>query len=393
MKRASRFLLAGLLACLPLVSGADALEEARSLRLSGQSKAALARLDAMVAQDPQHVGYQFERAVVLADLGRCGSARNAFRQVEALEPSAQVQGAIKQALGDLCPTRESGWERLAYGRLIADPNYNNATTASSIFLGPFEFDLNDEARAQKRYGFEAGVQVGYRFGINERLAVVPYGGLGLLMLNEEEDSRVHVSSGIALDWAANTWQARVGPITRFEFDRDGITSRAYGVDGQFITQVSARNILAVSASWADLTHRNGLDSGMRARGGISWTHHIEPDSWVRFSLSHARVERKPDFRSERETRADVVYARPLTSAIGLELGAGLSRITGEEIHPVFGQARHDTVASLSLGLSFNEIDTPLGHPVVGISHTQAHSNIALHDYAKNAVYVGFSRPF
>lgn len=387
-------LLAALLAFTPSLSLADPqLEGARSLRVSGQPQAALTQLDALVANHPNNVAYRFERGVSLADMGRCGDARRAFRDTTTLDASASVRQAIDAALGDLCPVRRNAWERSIDTRIIADGNYNNATSADSVFLGPFEFALNDSARAQERYGIDTNARIGYSIGLTERLAVVPSIGAGLTVLNDRDDSRIRLSPGVALDWAGRGWSGRVGPIARFEANQDGLISRAYGIDARVFKPISPRDAIEVTASWAHFEHANDLDTGKRLRGDLSWIRQLDAQSTLRVSLAHGIAERTPTFRSDRDTRLSAAYARRVNPSLAIDLFGSVGRVQADAQQPMFGVTRKDTIISLSAGVTLLGIDTPFGHPVVGVTHTRSRSNIVLNDYAKNAMFVGFSTRF
>lgn len=379
----------------PTFVAADAaLDAARIDRLEGRTPAALQRLDTLVGQHPTNIAYRFERGVALADLGRCAQARTAFQEARTLAPNTpSVDQAINAALSDLCPVRANSWERSIDTRFIADGNYNNATSAESIFLGPFEFALNESARAQERYGIDTNARFGYSIGLTERLAIVPSLGMGLTILNDRDDSRIRLSPGVALDWAGRGWTARVGPIVRLEGNQDGLISHAYGIDGRVFKVLTPRDAVEFNASWAQVEHTNDLDTGQRLRGDIAWIRHLDDRSTLRLSLAYGQAERTPSFRSDRDTRVSVAYARRVNDAVAFDALASIGRIRADAPQPMFGVTRQDTILGLSLGVTFLGIDTPFGHPVVGFSHTRSRSNIVLNDYAKNAVFLGFSTRF
>lgn len=377
----------------PLASTAQDHPTALDLRLRNTPQAGIAHLDTLISAQPSNAQARFERGVALAEMGRCGPARRDFQHTLMLAPGADSQTAIAQALRDLCPTRPNTWERGLDVRLIADGNYNNATSASSIFLGPFEFTLDPDARAQERYGIEANAHIGYSIGLTERLAIVPSLGVGVLALNDSEDSRLRLSPGLALDWRGHKWGGRLGPVVRLEQGTDGLISRAYALEGRATRQMGPRDSLTLTAAWGRLNHRNDLDSGLRVYGEAAWVHQIDAQSWLRVSLGHSIAKRSPDFRTERSNRLMVAYTTQINADYGLELAGSIANIRADAAHPMFGTTRSDTLSSVSLGVSFRAIDTPLGTPVLGVSHTRSRSNIALHDYAKNAVFLGFSRQF
>lgn len=391
LKRAC--LLAALVS-LPLASTAqDALTQARDLRISGQTAAAVDALDALTAAHPQDAGYRFERGVALAEMGRCGAAARDFRRALTLDASPSTQTAVAQAQRDLCPTRPNTWERALDVRLIADGNYNNATSARSIFLGPFEFELGEDSRAQKRYGIEANAHLGYSIGLTHRLAVVPSMGVGIVAVNDRDDSALRLAPGVALDWAGQRWSARVGPVVRFEVGDGGLKGRTNALEGRMAGQISPRDGVEMAASWGRFTDLDGLDSGRRIYAQAAWIHQMSNAAWLRLGVSHAISERAPDWRTERHTRLMASYTTQMTPDYGLELGASVGKTRADGPNPVFGLDRNDTVISASAAIAFSRMDTPLGTPVVGFSHTRSRSNIVLHDYAKNALFVGFSRRF
>lgn len=377
-----------------LPSYADPLfDVARMLRIQGRPDLALQHLDQLARSQPDNAIYRFERGVALAELGWCGQARRDFHRTLSLAPNRHSQVAVDQALRDLCPTRPNTWERALDVRLIADGNYNNATSVSSIFLGPFEFTLDPSARAQERYGVGANAHLGYSIGINERLAIVPSIGLGFLTLNDSVDSRLNFAPGLALDWRGDRWGGRIGPVLRMEQSTDGRVSRGYALEGRATRQVGPRNALAFTAAWGRLKHRNQLDTGTRLYGEAAWIHQVALSSWIRVSLSHSIAKRKPDFRTERNTRLMLAYSTQMHADYGLEVAGSIAKIRADAHHPMFGRTRLDTLTSLSVGVPFQAIETPFGHPVLGVSHTWARTNIALYEYNKTNGFIAFARSF
>ena len=386
-------LLAALCVAPITASGAPTLEDARALRVAGHPQAALHALQDLRRRDPQHVGYRFEEAVVYAELGNCGRAISAMRDVAKDAPYQNVRTSIDAALAALCPKRPTRWERSASARVILDGNYNNATSATSVFLGPLQFTLDEDARAQKRYGLDISGHVGRQIGLNNRYALVPYLDAGATLLNASEDSRMRFSPGVALDRIGTRSQWRIGPVLRTEFGDDGYIGHVAAIDGYGQYVITPRNALDWNATLGYAKYKNTLEDGKRHRAEIGWTHLLDNTSHVRFSMSHTIIERTPQFRAERQTQAQVIYANRISAAYSLEAFATIARLKGDAVHPFFQERRDDTITTIGIASSLHRWETAWGTPVIGLSHTRARSPIPLHDYSKNALFFNFTKSF
>lgn len=391
LARALAFVTALLAA--PVALADTALEEIRALRVQGNPQAALQQAAIALEDNPEHVGYRFEGGVALAEMGRCRDARRVFADIKQRAPYAHVLESVNAASSSLCPTRANVWERSLSGRFIADGNYNNATSANSIFLGPFEFALDSNARAQERYGVELYGHIGKQIGLTQTLAVVPFIGAGAAIVNDRDDTRLRFSPGVALDWATPTAQWRVGPVVRFEYSPNGYISHTAAIDGRGTLALGPRTGIDWSASIGQATHKNELDDGVRARAEIGVVRLFEGNQRVRLSMSHGLTERSPTFRTERETRAQISYGKRLNKNFAVEAFASVSKLKADDVHPFFQVKRDDTIKTIGLAVSLHQWETKWGTPVIGVSHTRATSPIVLHDYAKNAIFLNFSRSF
>lgn len=373
----------------------SALDDARSARVMGDKAGALAILEQALAEDPNHAGMLFERGVVRAEMGKCGAAQRDWRKAAAASPTADVVQAVEQARTHLCATRPSGWEKSADLRVIADPNYNNATEASTITIGGLPFTLSDDARAQERTGIDVNGRLAYRIGVSRHMSVVPYVGVGVLALNDEDDSRLRASTGVDLDWAGPGWSFKVGPVVRWEWgvSGQGLVSTTTGVQAAGVVDVGTRSAIGANAFVGESRNSYAPDNGKRVRGEIFWSQRIGEHSNLRVALSMGITEKEPSYRSEHERKLTVVYTTPLGRSMDASFGLGLGDIQGDGVHPVFGVERRDTVASISAGVTFHRIETPFGSPSIGVTHTVSDSNIALYSFDKTTMFLGFSRSF
>ena len=388
--------LASLLAITALAptAGADALDTARAARMADNPREAERVLRQALRAAPERVDLRFEHGVALAETGRCGAAKRAWKQAMALSPTQDVALAVALASRDLCTPRPSGWEKGLSLRGIADSNYTNATTADSVTIGGLPFLLAENAKGQERYGLDVQGTLGYRHGLSPRTALFPYLQGGVLALNSKADSRLRLGAGIDLDLIGHGWSLRAGPVVRGEWDLDGDwVSRYAGVQAFGALDIDPRNALTLSLAAGRLTHANPLESGDRWNAEGAWIHRFDQERALRVALAVAQADRTPIHRSERETRLSVSYSTPLSPSLGLELAGSVGRITGGGTHPVFAVTREDDVASLSAGLTLRALDTPFGAPTIGVTHTVSRSNIALHTYDKTNLFVAFTRRF
>jgi Surface lipoprotein assembly modifier len=371
------------------------VDQARMARVQGDNQGALALLENALAQNPNDPGLLFERGVVQAEMGRCGAAKRDWNRARRASPTPDVEQAVAQASAHLCAARASGWEKGFDLRVVADPNYNNATSAQTITIGGLPFTLSDDARAQERYGIDVNGRLGYRIGVSRHLAITPYAGVGVLALNDDADSRLRASAGLDFDWVGQGWSLRVGPVARWEWDftGDGLLSETYGLQAAGIADVGEHSAIGFYGFAGQSTNSYALDSGQRVRGEVYWHHNLGPRSSIRVAASMALTEKEPSYRTERERKLSVLYTTPLNAGIDATFGLGLGDLRGDGVHPVFGVERKDQLASISVGFTFREMETPLGTPTIGITHTVSDSNIPLYTYDKTNVFMGFSKTF
>jgi hypothetical protein len=306
-----------------------------------------------------------------------------------------VEQAVAQARAHLCAPRPSGWERTFDLRIVADPNYNNATTARTILIGGLPFTLSDDARAQERYGLDINGRIGYRFGVSKQMAITPYASLGILALNDTIDSRLRATAGLDVDWIGQGWSLRIGPVARWEwnFTGNGLLSETYGLQVSGAADVGQRSAMGFHGFTGYSTNNYALDNGKRLKGEIYWHHHIGPRSSLRITASIALTEKQPSYRTEHERKISAFYTTPIHNNIDATFGLTLGDLRGNGVHPVFNVERHDHITSISVGFTFREIQTPLGTPTLGVSHTISNSTIPLHTYSKTNVFIGFSKTF
>jgi hypothetical protein len=396
MTRTRTTLLALLFATLSGgVFAQSTVDAARTARVQGDTHSALALVEDALTKDPANAGLLFERGVLQAEMGRCGAAKRDWDKARKASPTADVAQAVAQASAHLCAQRSSGWERVFDMRIIADPNYNNATSDDVIYIGGLPYRLSDDARAQERYGVELGARVGYRIGLSPSLAVTPYAGLGVLALNDEEDSRLRASVGVDANWVGQGWSFSIGPAARWEWDftGDGLSSETYGIQTAGIADVGERSAIGFNGFVGHSSERYRLDSGQRARGEIYWNHNIAIRKAVRVSASMALTEKDPSWRTEQERKLAVYYTTPLNEGIDATFGLGVGDLRGDGTNPVFGVERKDDLTFVSVGFTLRNVETPMGTPTVGITHTRSDSNIPLYTYNKTNLFVGFAKMF
>lgn len=355
--------------------------------LAGSAKA----LRAVLAEQPEAQRARLELARILSRMGDAKAAAAELGTAQAAGLPPEVEQTVRQFRTSLAPARRRGLSlELASG---PDSNINRATASQYVdtIIAPFELD--PDARRRSGLGISSSVQ-GWssdRLGPLDLLSRATLRADVFPSATRFNDFQLSADSG-------PQWQGRWGrlrPSLLVERRWFGGKGYEFGVGGQIGWQapLGAKTMLELAGSHIRQTiDRNRFQSGWRSSANLSLSRLIGNVVTVRGTARYGALAARAKAESLDQYGADALIAGRLGD-VTLFAEAGYTRTKGRAALFLFGKARRDSRVDLGAGAVFNEMTLGGFAPLVRVSYSHSTANIAIYDYRRTRLDIGFSRSF
>ena len=356
----------------------------------GDLAAAIDALNELLAEQPGANPARLELARILAKTGKASAARKQLARAEAAGLPAEVEANVRRFSSALQSRERRGLSlELAGG---PDSNINRATGDRFVDTIIAPFALDPDARAQSGIGVSVGASAFSR----DDLA-----GIGLLSRagihadlsgkTRFNDVQLNLDSGPEIA----TPLGRLRPALSYERRWYGgeLYSAGLGGAANLLAGLGARTQIEIDASRVrQRIAPNRAQDGWRSAFGIKLSHRLGTATNVQLSLRAAHLDARVRPETLRQRSASVLLAQrfaPLT----MFAEAGYTLTAGVEPLFLFGRTRRDRRFDFVGGLVFNRWKPGGFAPLVRVTHSVSNANIAIYDYARTRLDVGFSRSF
>lgn len=411
-----------------------AVQQALALLSAGKAAEAYALLAPQMIERAGDPDYDYVLGLAAADSGRPAEAIVAFQRVLSVQPdNAQARAELARAYalgGDIDTARaqfdtvvqdpslpdpvRQRFDRIVrdYDRQIAgggsdltgffdasvglDSNVNAATDLTQITiplfaaLGPGNLAPGARARDDGFYDISAGLSGVTAVSRQTRL-------FGSLLGNWRDnfESRAYDqaaltgTAGIAHTLPSRDVFSISGQVQQFWYGRESYR-QAYGAIGQYTHRLKGGQALSVSAEFFVLDHeRDKLRDAKRYGASVAYA---ARDFILSAGGGHEETDRRAgDHQSNDYARASVGYEKFVGPRVAIVGGVSGQVRRHDAADPLFLTKRKDEQIDASIGLKIRVTDNLYVRPRV--SYTRNWSNIALYDYERTTVSMGFRAEF
>lgn len=362
-----------------------AVREARG-DLTGAAEA----LRKVLAEQPGAQRARLELARILSRLGDTKAAGAELATAERAGLPAEVEQIVRQFRTSLAPPRRRGLTlELAGG---PDSNINRATASQFVdtIIAPFELDPN--ARKRSGIGLSASIQ-GWTQNRLARLELISRATLRADLFDASRFNDIQLGADSGPQWQGR-W-GRLRPALLIERRWFGGTGYEFGYGGQLGWQTAFGPRTAIEFGLSRVRQKidgNRLQDGWRTNANLSLSRSLGSAITLRGTVRFGTLDARAKAESLDQYGADVLVAGRL-GAITLFAEAGLTESRGGAVLFLFGERRRERRVDLGAGAVFNRVSLGGFAPLVRVSHSDSEADIAIYDYRRTRLDVGFTRSF
>lgn len=356
---------------------------------------AIPHFRAVLARDPTLNRVRLDLAYAHFRRGDDTQAERLFRAALAEDVPPEVRHNVEAFLDELRRRRE--WEFSLSAAMAPDTNINAATTAQSVDLFGLPFQLDPAARQTSGVGLSGAVTGSYQWELATNLTlrtggayyaadysnatfddhnVSAFAGPRILV---SEKSEISVLATAAKRWFGNrAFSESVGGRIEGALlisSRLHLSGTIFGHEMTYDGDYASYSGPAIGFN-TTLTYALNAHSSLRGLSGITWERAAEPalrDTQYSLGAGYYHGNLPFSLNGYAEVRATYVpYGAPLDA---------------------FGKTRADVQMDYRLTLSARRLELFGFTPLIGFTHTDRYSNIALYSYARNRVEFGMTRAF
>lgn len=356
----------------------------------GDLKGAAEALRQLLAEQPQANRARLELARILSRMGEVKAAKAEIGRAEAAGLPPDVEQNVRRFASSLHTARNRGLTV----ELTAGPDSNVNRSTSSLLLdtiiAPFELDA--EARRQSAFGY-TGVAQGYS---RDRL-----GGVTLLsdvgfradMSTKPRFNDVQLALDSGPEFSIGLAQMRAAAVYERRWFGGDPYSAGLGGELELLAPVGKAAQIGLSASHVRQTiAKNSGQDGWRTLLNADFTVALAGGTTARASLRYASLNARVNPESLRQFGGGLLLARKWRALTTFgEVDYTLTR--GIEPLFLFGKTRRDHRWDLIGGIIFDRAKIGGFSPLVRLTRSDSHANIALFGYRRTRLDVGVTRSF
>lgn len=370
---------------------AEARFRIAALRESAGDLAGAARsLRALLAEQPSAQRARLELARIL---GRMGEAKAASTEIDVARRAGlpkEVEQTVRQLSTALAPPRRRGLSlELAGG---PDSNINRATASQFVdtIIAPFELDA--DARQRSGVGFAGSLQ-GWSQNRLGPLDLMSRATLRAELFDKSRFNDIQLSADSGPQWQGSWGRLRPSLTVERRWYGGRGYEFGYGVQLGWQAMVGKRTQAEVGASHIRQSiDINRQQDGWRSNLNLSLTRALGSVTTVRGTIRLAALDARVKPESLHQWGVDGLVATRI-GAVTMFAEAGYTRTRGLAPLFLFGKRRSDRRVDLGGGMVFSTVSLAGFAPLLRISHSDSRADIALYDYRRTRLDIGFTRNF
>ena len=344
----------------------------------------------LLAEQPGANRARLELARLLALMGKEKDARAELARAEALGLPPEVQQNVRRFASSLPSNKRRGFSlELASG---PDSNMNRSTSDQYVdtIIAPFELD--PDARGQSGIGFTTSGQAFTRNGVFG-MELLTRAGFYADLFSKSRFNDIQLTFDAGPEWQTRLGRIRPAIVHERRWYSGDPYSTGFGGSVDWLVNAGPRTQVEFDGSVVrqDIGPNDGQD-GWRYSIGAEVSQALSGAAGARLSLRYAALDARVRPESLRQLSVGLFVARRFEAAT-LFGEVDYSRTRGIEPLFLFGKTRRDKRVDLSAGAVLSRVRLGGFSPLLRVLHTRSGANIALYDYRRTRLDVGFSRSF
>lgn len=356
----------------------------------GDLSGAVEALRDLLREQPDAKRARLELARILGRMGKANEAQAELGEAEKLGLPPQVEQNVRRFSASLSAPHRRGLTV----EMTAGPDSNENRSTSSQFIDTIiaPFELNADARRQSGIGYTGTAQAYSRdrFGGVSLLSDVS-ARADLYDKSRFDDVQLSVDSGPEFTVGRISGRAAAVYQRRWYGNRPYSNGLGGDLDLNLPLSTGARLALTASGVRQTIAPDRGQD-GWRTFIGSDLLTSLGDGTLARMSFRYGRLDARDAPESLRQVGGGFLLARE-TRSTTLFGEIDYTRTHGIEPIFLFGKTRRDRRWDLTGGLILNRARMGGLLPVLRLTQTESSANIALYDYRRTRVDIGFTKTF
>lgn len=356
----------------------------------GDLKGAAQALRDLLAEQPGANRARLELARILSRMGDARSANAELALAEAAGLPPEVEQNVRRFASSLHTTKRRGGSiEVSAG---PDSNVNRSTSSAFIdtIIAPFELD--PDARRQAALGYTGTIR-GYSRDPIGPVTLLSNAGLRADLSTKPRFNDIQLALDSGPEFALG--KARFRPAALYErrwYGGDPFAS-GIGAQAELLAPLGKTTQIDVLGSRVhQRVAKNSGQDGWRTAVSADITRSLKEGTTIRATLRYGSLDARVESESLRQLGTGLLVAhewRPVT----LFGEVDYTRTHGIEPLFLFGKTRHDARLDFTGGAIFSRANLGGFSPLVRLIYTRSNANIALWNYQRTRLDIGFTRSF